>query len=171
MEIVKTSENKESVYELVYEENTIKELISEIITNCSIRVRGRYRVEAKTLEEAEDKINASIDLIGNKVYENVSDIRGEEVYDTFDYCFLPIHVSYIFEADALVSPKLVEFLNKLLSDEEITFREYELFKERKEVFRKDELNHELKAGNSFVLTRLRIAFLPILKISIASFNV
>ena len=139
MEITKTSENKESVYELVYEKNIIKELISEIIKNCSIRVRGRYRVEAKTLEGAKNKIDAMVDSIGNKIYENVTDIREEQVNDPFDYWRHGDPVPYSFEADALVSPKLVGFLNKLLSDVEIVPFEYDNFKERKELKEKNNL--------------------------------
>ena len=75
MKLVKNTENRESVYELVYEESNIKELISEIPTNCSIRVRGRYRVAAQTREGAKNKIDALVDSIGNKIYENISDIR------------------------------------------------------------------------------------------------
>lgn len=148
MEITKTSENKVSVYEIVFDEEQIKNLISEIIKNCSIRVRGRYRVEAKTLEGAKNKIDALVDSIGNKIFENVTDIQKEQVNDPFDYWRHGDPVPYSFEADALVSPKLVGFLKKLLSDEEITFREYEYFKERTELFRIDKTTEELKVINS-----------------------
>lgn len=144
MKLVKNTENRESVYELVYEESTIKELISEIITNCSIRVRGRHRVEAKTLEGAKSKINALVDSIGNKIYENVSDIREEEVNDPFDYWRHGDPVPYSFEADVLVSPKLVGFLNNLLSGEDkISLYGYEYFKERKELSEKTKLAMEI----------------------------
>lgn len=150
MEIVKTSENKESVYELVFDEEQIKNLRNEIIKNCSIRVRGRYRVEAQTLEGAKNKIDALVDSIGNKIYENVSDIREEQVNDPFDYWRHGDPVPYSFEADALVNPKLVGFLNILLSGEKISLYGYEYFKERKELFRKDELNQELKAQDTLI---------------------
>ena len=127
MKLVKNTENRESIYEIVYEESTIKELISEIIKNCSIRVRGRHRVEANTLEGAKNKIDSLVDSIGNKIYENVTDIREEQVNDPFDYWRHGDPVPYSFEADVLVSPKLVGFLNILLSGEKISLYSYEYF--------------------------------------------
>lgn len=146
MEITKTSENKVSVYEIVFDEEQIKNLRNEIIKNCSIRVRGRYRVEAKTLEGAKNKIDALVDSIGNKIYENVTDIREEQVNDPFDYWRHGDPVPYSFEADALVSPKLVGFLNNLLSGEDaISLYGYEYFKERKELSEKTKLAMEINA--------------------------
>jgi len=151
MEIVKKSENKESVYEIVFDEEQIKNLRNEIIKNCSIRVRDRHRVEAKTLEGAKDKINSLVDSIGNKIYENVTDIREEQVNDPFDYWRHGDPVPYSFEADVLVSPKLVGFLNNLLSGEDaISLYGYEYFKERKELSKKDDLNMEIKEKDSAI---------------------
>lgn len=144
MKLVKNTENRESIYEIVYEESTIKELISEIITNCSIRVRGRHRVEANTLKEAKEIIDSLVDSIGNKIYENVTDIREEQVNDPFDYWRHGDPVPYSFEADVLVSPKLVGFLNNLLSGEdEISLYGYEYFEERKELSEKTKLAMEI----------------------------
>lgn len=148
MEIVKKSESKESVYEIVFDEEQIKNLRNEIIKNCSIRVRGRHRVEATTLEGAKDEINSLVDAIGNKIYENVTDIREEQVNDPFDYWRHGDPVPYSFEADVLVSPKLVGFLNNLLSGEDaISLYGYEYFKERKELSEKSELVMEINAKN------------------------
>lgn len=143
MEITKTSENKVSVYELIFDEEQIKNLRNEIIKNCSIRVNGRYRVEAHTHTDAKEIINSLVDSIGNKIYENVSDIREEQVNDPFDYWRHGDPVPYSFEADALVSPKLVGFLNKLLSDVEIVPFEYDNFKERKELSEKSKLHMKI----------------------------
>lgn len=144
MEITKTSENKVSVYELVFDEEQIKNLRNEIITNCSIRVRGRYRVEAKTHEGAKKIINSLVDSIGNKIYENVTDIREEQVNDPFDYWRHGDPVPYSFEADALVSPKLVRFLNNLLSGEdEFSLFKYDNFKDREELSEKSKLHMKI----------------------------
>ena len=51
MEIRRLNENKESVYELVYNKDNLEGIIYNCIKNCSIRVRGRFTIEAQNDEE------------------------------------------------------------------------------------------------------------------------
>ena len=51
MQIVMNTEYKESIYELVYDEESIGSLISKIIKNCSIRKRCKSCFKARTYAE------------------------------------------------------------------------------------------------------------------------
>ena len=145
MEIKRLNENKESVYELVYNKDNLEGIIYNCIKNCSIRVRGRFTIEAHTKYEAEFLIKTTVDYIGNKVYKNVSDIRIETHNDEENYWKQGNYNLYSFEADALVSPKLVSFLISLKQGKEITYGKYEWFKERKELSEKTKLAMEINA--------------------------
>lgn len=145
MQIVMNNENKESIYELVYDEETIRGLISEIITNCSIRKQCKSCFEARTYAEVENKINSATDWNGNKIFENVSNIKEEPVNDPFDYWRHGDPVPYSFTSDKLLSPKLVDFLINLINGENI---DYEWFTSRKELSAKQELLLEIQKMDS-----------------------
>ena len=145
MQIVMNTENKESIYELVYDEESIRSLISEIITNCSIRKQCKSRFEARTYAEVENKIKSATDWNGNKIFENVSNIKEEPVNDPFDYWRHGDPVPYSFTSDKLLSPKLVNFLINLLNGENI---DYEWFTARKELSVKQELQLEIQKIDS-----------------------
>lgn len=145
MQIVMNSDNKESIYELVYDEELIRSLISEIITNCSIRKQCKSHFEARTYAEVENKINSATDWNGNKIFENVGNIKEEPVNDPFDYWRHGDPVPYSFTSDKLLSPKLVDFLINLLNGENI---DYEWFTSRKELSVKQELLLEIQKMDS-----------------------
>lgn len=145
MQIIINTENKESTYELIYDKEVIKGLIGDIIENCSIRKKIKSSTTARTYSEAENKINSATDLIGNKIYENVSDINAERVNDPSDYWRHGDPVPYSFTADTLVSPKLVDFLINLLKGKNI---DYEWFSSRKELSEKQELQLEIQQIDS-----------------------
>lgn len=145
MQIKMNTENRESIYELVYDEETMKLLISDIIKKCSIRRRTRCRVKARTHNEAETQINSATDWNGNKIYENVSDIRAEAVDDPFDYWRHGDPVPYSFTSDKLVSPQLVGFLISILNGDPI---DYEWFTNRKELSKKQEVQMEIQSLDS-----------------------
>lgn len=139
MQIVKNTENRESIYELNYDEQLIKELIADIIKNCSYRKRTRCAIEAHSQKEAIKIISSKTNYVGDKLYENVTDIRAEEVHDPFDYWRHGDPAPYSFDADLLVSPRLVSFLINLINDKPI---DYDWFTSRKELSEKE--NAELK---------------------------
>lgn len=139
------SDNKESIYELVYDKQIIKGLISEIVKNCSIRRKSRYVVQARTIEEAESQITSSMFQNEIRTYENVNDIRAEKVDDPFDYCRPGDPRPYSFEAEALVVPELVFYLMNILIGNEI---DYDWFKNRKELSRKENIQAEIQRIDS-----------------------
>lgn len=141
MEIVINNGNKQSIYELIYDEKMLKSLISEIIKNCSIRKRSKSCIEARNCEELEGKINSAVDFNGNKIYENVSDIKVEPIDDPYGMWRHNDPSPYSFTSDLLMSPKLVDFLIKIINGEEI---DYEWFASRKELSQKQELQSEMQ---------------------------
>jgi len=145
MQIVMNTENKESIYELIYDEESIRRLISEIITNCSIRKRRKSCIEARNHKELEEKINSAIDFNGNKIYENVGDIKIEPVNDPYGMWRHNDPVPFSFTSDLLISPKLVDFLIKIINGEEI---DYKWFASRKELSQKQELQQEIQKIDS-----------------------
>ena len=68
MKTIINTESGESIY-VIYDEDTIKSLISDIIKNCSIRRNTESRINARTYSEAENKINSAIDWNGNKILQ------------------------------------------------------------------------------------------------------
>jgi len=140
MQILMNEGNKQLIYELVYDEETLKNLISEIIKNCSIRRRRKSCIEARNHKELEEKINSAIDFNGNKIYENVSDIKVEPVDDPYGMWRHNDPVPFSFTSDLLISPELVDFLIKIISGEEI---DYKWFASRKELNQKHELHLEI----------------------------
>lgn len=145
MNLVINTDNKESIYELVYNEETIKGLISEIIKNCSFRKKSRYVVQARTKEGAESQIISNIFWDEIKTYENVSDIQAEAVNDPFDYWRPGDPRPYSFEAEAIVVPELVRYLMNILNEEEI---DYDWFKKRKELSKKEDMQAEIQRLDS-----------------------
>ena len=140
MQMIMNEGNKQSIYELVYDEETLKSLISEIIKNCSIRRKRKSCIEARNHKELEEKINSAIDFNGNKIYENVRDIKVEPVDDPYGMWRHNDPVPFSFTSDLLISPKLVDFLIKIISGEEI---DYKWFASRKELSQKHELRLEI----------------------------
>lgn len=141
MQIIMNEGNKQAIYELVYDEETLKNLISEIIKNCSIRRRRKSCIEARNHKGLEEKINSAIDFNGNKIYENVSDIKVEPVDDPYGMWRHNDPVPFSFTSDLLISPKLVDFLIKIINGEEI---DYKWFASRKELSQKQELQSEIQ---------------------------
>lgn len=141
MQMIMNKGNKQSIYELVYDEETLKSLISEIIKNCSIRRKRKSCIEARNHKELEEKINSAIDFNGNKIYENVRDIKVEPVDDPYGMWRHNDPVPFSFTSDLLISPELVDFLIKIISGEEI---DYKWFASRKELSQKQELRLEIQ---------------------------
>lgn len=133
MQIVMNTENEESIYELVYDEESIRNLISDIITNCSIRKQCESCFEI--MDRADSvKVNYEItatDWNGNKIHEKVRNINSKPVYGCCGS-----YILYSFTSDKLLSPKLVEFLIDLLNGKKI---DYEWFTSREELSKKQEL--------------------------------
>lgn len=141
MQIVVNRENKELIYELINDEESIKNLISEIIKNCSIRKESKCYIAARTYNEAEAKINSSTDWNGVKIYENVSNICEEPINDPFDYWRHGDPKTYSFTARKLIIPQLVYFLKDILKGKYIN---PEWFINREELNKKQELHLEIK---------------------------
>lgn len=173
MEIVINNGNKQSIYELVYDEEILKSLISEIIKNCSIRKRSKSCIEARNHKELEEKINSAIDFNGNKIYENVRDIKVEPVDDSYGMWRHNDPVPFSFTSDLFISPKLVDFLIKIINGEEI---DYEWFASRKELSQKQELDLEMLELDSEINkisnfdTKLKIEMLKKLDDKLKHFN-
>lgn len=140
MQITKIQDNKESVYELIYDRTEIYNLAKEIATNCSVRANQKCYVTAMTRDEAEKKVESSIDISGMKVYENVSDIMQEPVKDPLDYLRPGDPVTFSFMADKLVVPKIVNFLLALFDNHDI---DYDWFTDRIELTMKDEMKNRI----------------------------
>lgn len=142
MKVVINTDNKESVYELLFDERVIKNLIDEIIKNCSFRNKSRYIVEARTKNDAERLIENDIFWKEIKTYENISDIRAEEVNDPNDYWRPGDPRLYSFEAEAIIVPELVIYLMDILNGNDI---DYEWFINRKELHKKDDMMNKIHA--------------------------
>lgn len=136
MQITKIQDNKESVYELIYDRTEIYNLAKEIATNCSVRVSQKCYVLARTMDEAKNRIENSIDINEKKVYENVEDIKQEPVNDSLDYWRPGDPVTFSFMADKLVVPKIVNFLLDLFDNH---YANYDEFIQRHEITMKDEM--------------------------------
>lgn len=145
MQIIVNTENRESVYEVVYDENVLRDLINNLINDCSIRVRCRSRVQARYVNDAINKIDSTKDFCGNKIYENVSDIREEPVYDPCDYWRHGDPVPYSFSSDRLFSPELVNFLVNIINEKQVDF---DWFTNRTELFKRAKLEDEIKKIDS-----------------------
>lgn len=140
MQIIKKEGNRELIYELVYDENVINKLIHDITNNCSLRIRRQSRVQETASKYAIKKINSMTDYCGNKIYENVSELNEEPVYDPCDYWRHGDPVPFSFYADTLVSPSLVNFLVKLLKNEDV---DYNWFVERKELTLRESIQADM----------------------------
>lgn len=146
MQIVVNTDNKKLIYELVYDEETIKKLINEIIENCSIRRKGKYCVTARTSAEAQRKINCSLSWNYSKIHENVSDLCEEPSKDSLGFWRIGDPKTYSFTSERLTNPRLVNFLIDILyNDQNIN---YEWFVNRKELTQKQELQLEIQKLDS-----------------------
>lgn len=140
MQIIKKEGNRELVYEVVYDESVINRLIYEITDNCSIRVRKKSRVQEVAEKYALKKIDSMTDYCGNKIYENISELNEEPVYDPLDYWRHGDPVPFSFTADTLIVPSLVDFLVRLVKGEEVDF---EWFTSRKELSVRESIQTEM----------------------------
>lgn len=145
MQIIMNSENKESIYELIYDEESIRSLISEIIKNCSIRKQCKCFVEATSHVKAVIKIDSATNWNGDKIHENVHDINEEPINDPFDYWRHGDPVPFSFKSNVLISPKLVDFLINVISNENI---DYEWFSNRKELSERNNIQTEIQRLDS-----------------------
>lgn len=141
MEIRRKVDNTESVYEIQYDEQQIKNLINEIIKDCSIRRTETHCIEARYEKDLLEKINSTVFWENIPVYENIRKIKEEPINDPFDYWRRGDPVPYSFESDTLNVPGLVSFLINLLEDKEV---DYDWFVERRELSYKKELLKELE---------------------------
>ena len=141
MQIVINNENKESTYELIFNDEKLINLIDEIIKNCAFRKNSRYVVEARTKNEAERQIENNIFWKEIKTYENFSDIRVEEVNDPNDYWRPGDPRPYSFEADAIVVPDLAIYLMNILNGKDI---DYNWFLKREELYKKDNMMKKIQ---------------------------
>lgn len=147
MQIVEKKGNRESIYEVVYDQNAIKSLISEIIENCSIRRRTESQINTteNEIEKIKTLVSSIKDWNGNKVHENISGIKRAPLYDPCDYWRIGDPLPYSFTSDELLTPKLVYFLINLLEEKKF---DYEGFARRKELNVKKELELEIKKIDS-----------------------
>ena len=104
MQIVINEGNKELIYELYYDEKSLKTLISEIIKNCSIIKEGKYFIQARSYKEAETTINSTTNYNGDKIYKNVSNIKEESIDDPFDFWRHGDPLTYSFKAKSYAWP-------------------------------------------------------------------
>ncbi len=142
MQIVKKEENKESIYEIEFDKEVLRKLISEIITSCSFRRQERCFIEARDLDEAKQKIASKKDFNGNTLYKDVTDIKEEPINDSFDYWRHGDPKPYSFQTNLLVRPQLVDFLINLLKGE-VEEIDYEWFAEKKELTEKQRVQEEI----------------------------
>ena len=127
-------ENQTSI-ELVYDEELIRELICDIIKDCSYRERISGTIIGRTLRSAENAIISAKNFNGDSIYVNVC-----------NFFELPDYVSeeksrYSYEADKLISPKLVIFLIDLISGRTV---DYNWFINREEIKEKEKLELKIK---------------------------
>lgn len=139
MQIIAKDGNKESVYELTYDCEEIKQLIGSIIENCSVRIKQKCCIEAMTFWEAENIINSKVDWSGNKIYENVKDLHEEPTNEPMDFLRRDPR-PYSFIADLLIVPELAEFLIHILNEEEV---DYTWFLERRELTRAVDIKKQI----------------------------
>lgn len=145
MQITRKEENKETIYDIEYDEEAMKTLIANIINNCSIRRKRRCCIEARSLEEAQNTILNAESWCGNKIYENAKDFHQEPVNDPFDYWRHGDPVPFSFTSNKLLIPQLANFLVNILNGEKI---DYEWFASRKELTQKDEVQAEIASLDS-----------------------
>ena len=128
-------ENQTSI-ELVYDEELIRELICDIIKDCSYReTRTDYRTVGRTYRNAYDEIKSATNLNGDKIYENICNFFGTGEYRSGE------GEIFIFRADALFSPQLVTFLMDMINGEEV---DYNWFINREEIKEKEKVELAIK---------------------------
>lgn len=128
-------ENQTSI-KLVYDEQLIRELISDIIKNCSYRERISGTIIGRTLRSAENAIISATNFNGDPIYVNVC-----------NFFELPDYVSeersrYSYEADKLFSPQLVAFLINMINGDKVN---YNWFINREEMKAKERAESKVKA--------------------------
>lgn len=133
--------NKKLVYELIYDEKSIRNLISEIIEKCSIRKECKSEIKACGYADAEKEIASIKDFNSNKIHINVKNLNQEPLNDPYDYWRNGDPLTFSFTSDKLFSPKLVDFLINLINGHDI---DYNWFTSKKELSLKLELKAEIK---------------------------
>lgn len=145
MQIVIKNDNKESIYEMIFDEQNIRNLIDEIIENCSFRKKGRYVVYARSKEAARIKIENEIFWKEIKTYEKICDFRAEDFHDPNNYWRPGDPRPFSFEAEAIVAPELVYYLMNILKGENI---DYNWFVNREELHKKEKIKTQIQKIDS-----------------------
>lgn len=143
MQVDNKNINNNGFYELVYFKEGIEILLGELIDKFSIRRSTKTYTYANNCEEVVNMINSSFDWKGNKIYEDVIELK-EEVDRSLEQQNNGLKL-YSFMSNRLVSPKLVGFLADLISDKKI---DYDWFVNRKEFSEKEDLLIEMGKLNS-----------------------
>ena len=122
--------------ELVYDEQLIRDLICDIIKDCSYReTKTDYRTVGRTYRKAYDEIISATNFNGDRIYENVCNFFGTGEYRSGE------GEIFVFRADALISPQLVTFLMDMIDGEEV---DYNWFINREEIKEQEKLELEIK---------------------------
>lgn len=143
MQVDNKNINNKGFYELVYFREGIEILLGELIDKFSIRRSTKTYTYANNCEEVVNMINSSFDWKGNKIYEDVIELK-EEVDRSLEQQNNGLKL-YSFMSNRLVSSKLVDFLVDLISDKKI---DYDWFVNRKELSEKEDLLIEMGKLNS-----------------------
>lgn len=129
------TENQTSI-DLVYEEQLIRDLISDIIINCSYREkRKKLYAYGQTYREAHDEVVSLTNFNGDRIFENVCNFFATGGYRA------GWGVEFVFQANELCSPQLVTFLIDMISGEKV---DYNWFINREELKKKEELESKIK---------------------------
>lgn len=143
-QVVIKNNDEELTYDLSYDRTELKDLIYEIIKDCSVRKRIRTYIETRKYNKDDilKDIYSTYDLNGNQVYENVDDLKFEPRGKCWEHCDPE---PYSFISDRLMSPKLVDFLLGVFYGENI---DYEWFSDRKELTEKEDLKMRMEKLDS-----------------------
>lgn len=144
MKIKKRESDVEVIYEVVYDEEKIKQLIKDIACNCSVRKNMKNYVVARNHAEVLMIYQKQTDVNGNLIYENITDLQEERDDNEKTFRFNDDARRFSFKADTLIAPKLVDFLINLLSGFPI---DYEWFTKREEINNEKKLEKDINQLN------------------------
>ena len=144
---IKFENNKEiTVYELEYDENKVRELMSKIAKECSFKLKGTFndlgdnkKLYVSSKEEAIDRITKATNEEGMKVYQDLdSDSIKLNLYSTWRHGY-PYLVS--FNAIKNIFPMLYQLLDGILNGYEKSYftfynyfnsKEFKTYEDREE---------------------------------------
>ncbi len=108
------TENTESLYEIEFDPEELKSLIKEIYEKCSIRCEARTEFDTNDPALSISLFSNMMDIYGNKLHENIRNVKSLPVDDPEDYWRNGDEVPYEITSDKLFTPLLAYFLTGIL---------------------------------------------------------